>query len=144
MARRSKLMRFGMPVLAGVIVLVIALVRFGGNGTAGDDPRPEPDNGYLVEKVTIESVEVRLAESYPVQVFVEVAGYMPDPCWEAQPPTVEQDGSRWNIEIVAEREADLICAQVIEPYEEVIALGPVDPGDYLVDVNGVEQTFTVH
>lgn len=102
------------------------------------------NDDYQVSAVTIETVEVQLAESFPVQMFVEVSGYLPDPCWEPVEPVVEQDGQRFNIEIVAEREADQMCPQVIEPYEKTISFGAMDPGQYLVSVNGVEQAFAVH
>ncbi|TVR69971.1 MAG: hypothetical protein EA415_13565 [Sphaerobacteraceae bacterium] len=134
--------RFGLPLLLAVIVLVIALA-----GTlAGefDDTEADPSGEYQVSNVNIDRVDVRLAESHPVQVYVEIAGYLPDPCWNAQEPVVEQDGPRFEIEIVAERKADEVCPQVIEDYETVVELGTVDPGDYVVSVNGVEQEFEVH
>jgi hypothetical protein len=140
----SKLVRVGAPMLILVLVLIVAIARVGA-GDASNDDQGQQDSGdeYRVEPVTIESVEVRIAESFPVQIFVEVTGYLPDPCWEPQEPSVEQDGNQFIIEIMAERKVDEVCPQVIENYEHTIALGSMDPGSYVVRVNEVEQAFEV-
>jgi hypothetical protein len=143
--RSRNMFRYGVPLLLSTLGLVIAIVWAGTQDSVpGNSIDDGSDTEYQVEDVTIESVEVQLAESFPVQVFVNVSGYLPDPCWEPREPVVEQDGSRFNIEIVAERKADQMCPQVIEPYESTIGLGTMEPGDYLVDVNGLEQEFEVH
>ncbi len=136
--------KFGAPLLLTIIVLVIALAGTLAGEFGDNDNEADPSDEYQVSDVNINRVDVRLAESHPVQVYVEIAGYLPDPCWNAQEPVVEQDGQRFEIEIVAERKADEVCPQVIEDYETVVELGTADPGDYVVSVNGVEQEFEVH
>jgi hypothetical protein len=136
--------RFGAPLLLVAVALIIALASVLAGDSGDDNDQADPSDEYQVADVSIDHVEVRLAESYPVQVFIDVVGYLPDPCWEAQEPVVEQEGNRFEIEIVAERKADEVCPQVIEDYETSIALGTMDPGDYAVSVNGVEQEFEVH
>jgi hypothetical protein len=144
-ARTSNLLRFGAPLLIGVLVLVLVIARVGaGDSNGTDDNGADTGDEYQVQAVEIESVDVRIAESFPVQIFVDVAGYVPDPCWKPQEPVVEQDGPRFEVEIVAERKADEMCPQVIESYEHTVSLGSMDPGDYVVSVNGVEQQFEVH
>lgn len=144
MNNSGRLLRMGVPILIGVLVLVIAIARVGADDA--DDPSngTAPDGERRVEPVTVEAVEVRLAESYPVQVFVEVHGYVPDPCWEPQEPVVTEQGDRFEVEIVAERDPADMCAQVIEDYQTNVSLGSPGPGEYTVVVNGVEQTFEVH
>jgi hypothetical protein len=143
MKRNGNVLKLGVPMLVGILALAIAIARFGPSEAAGNDQMPDdPGGDRQVTEVTIESVDVRIAESFPPQIFVEVRGYVPDPCWEVQQPVIEQDGPRWEIEIVAERDGDAMCAQVIEPYEETISLGPVDPGDYAVSVNGNVYMFS--
>jgi inhibitor of cysteine peptidase len=142
-ARKNNLLRFGVPIALVAIALIIVLVVFGRGGSASSDDTVSPGNDREVQRVEIESVEVQIAESFPVQIFVVVSGYVPDPCWEVQEPVIEQSDQRFEIEIVAERDPDEMCAQVIEPYEESIGLGTVEPGDYVVSVNGVEQSFRV-
>jgi hypothetical protein len=144
MARRSAMTLWGIPILIGVLILVVAIARVGATDNNNDERDPNLVDGYLVELVTIEEVEVLIAESYPVQVFVRVTGYLPDPCWEALPPTIVKDGNRIEIEILARRDPEAVCAQVIQDYEESIPLGTMDPGEYVVSVNGVEREFEVH
>lgn len=132
-------------MLIVVLVLVVAIARVGaGRNDDGGDDLPDPGDEMRVQPVEIESIDVLLAESFPVQVFVEVTGYLPDPCWEPQEPVVREQGPRFEVEIVAERDAGEMCAQAIEPYQHNIALGTMDPGTYVVSVNGTEQEFEVH
>lgn len=143
MARRSTMTRWGIPIIAVTIVLVFAIARVGA-GDDDDQPGNGPGGERQVERVTIEQVSVNIAESYPVQVFVDVTGTMPDPCWEAQEPAIEEKGARIEIEIVAERDPDEVCAQVVQEYQKNIALGTMEPGEYVVEVNGVESEFEVY
>lgn len=144
MKRSGRLLRFGVPILIGVLVLTVAIARVG----AGDPHEPgngsPPAGERRVEPVTIETINVNIAESHPVQVFVDVAGYLPDPCWEAPETVVTEAEPRFEVEIMAERDPGETCAQVIEDYQATIPLGSPEPGDYVVDVNGVEQAFEVH
>jgi hypothetical protein len=145
MGSTSKRLVVGTPMLILMLILVIAILRVGAEGA--DTPfndQADLEGEYQVEAVTIEAVQVRIAESFPVQVVVDVAGYLPDPCWEPQEPSVEQDGNQFIIEIVAERRVEEFCPQVIEHYEGSVALGQMDPGEYVVRVNEVEQGFEVH
>lgn len=144
MARRSMMARWGIPVVAVTIILIVAIARVGAGDDGDDSSGDVPDGERQVERVTIESVNVNIAESYPVQVFFDVAGTMPDPCWEAQEPSIDEKGARIEIEIVAERDPDEMCAQVIQDYQHNISLGTMEPGDYVVDVNGVEREFEVY
>ena len=143
MNRSSNLLRIGLPMLSLALVLVIAIVRVGSDDTGNGENDTNHENARLVEPVSIDSVDIRLAESFPVQAFVEVSGYLPDPCWEPMEPHIVHEGSRFDIEILAERDADEFCPQVIEDYDTSISLGPVDPGDYVVRVNSVEEQFRV-
>ena len=144
MSTSSNLLRLGGPIIVIALVLIVAIARVGADDSGDNDNSVDPDNEYLVEQVTIDAVDVRIAESYPVQVFVEVTGYVPDPCWEPREPVIEQDGNRFDVEIVAERKADEMCPQVIEDYKHNLALGSPDPGTYVINVNGVEQEFEVY
>jgi inhibitor of cysteine peptidase len=144
MANRSNLLRLGAPIMIATLALVIALGGALTTDTSDQNDQADPSNEYEVSEVNVETVDVLLAESYPVQVFVEVTGYLPDPCWEAQEPVTEQNGNRVDIEILAERKVDEVCPQVIEEYRTTIELGTLEPGEWVVSVNGVEQEFEVH
>lgn len=144
MNTRSNLLRLGAPIFLTTLVLVIALAGTAAGDAQDPDNLADPSDEYQVSEVTIHTVDVLIAESYPVQVFVEISGYLPDPCWNALEPVVEQDGDRFEVEILGEREAGAMCPQVIENYDTTVSLGSPEPGVYLVSVNGVEQEFEVH
>jgi hypothetical protein len=144
MGQTSNLLRFGAPIVVVALVIVILIARVGaGNNDESDIDHQVPDGERQIEEINIESFEVHLAESFPVQVFVEVEGYLPDPCWEPQEPTIERDGNRFIVTILAERDPEEMCPQVIEEYSETVPLGNAEPGSYAVEVNGVEQAFEV-
>lgn len=144
MNTRSSLLRLGAPIFLATLVLVIALAGTAAGDVEDNDNVASPSDEYQVSEVTIHTIDVLIAESFPVQVFVEISGYLPDPCWNAQEPVVEQNGDRFEVEILGERKADEMCPQVVENYEETVDLGSPEPGVYLVSVNGVEQEFEVY
>ncbi|MEA1864193.1 MAG: hypothetical protein U9N46_03180 [Euryarchaeota archaeon] len=84
-----------------------------------------------------------LLESFPVQVNVVARGEYPDSCTEVDEITTRREGDTFFVTITAFRPADAMCAQVITPFEEVIALDVVGlkAGVYTVEVNGIRDTF---
>jgi hypothetical protein len=144
MNHTSNLLRFGAPILFVSIAIVVVIASVGaGNGEDDDRDQPASGDERQVQEVAIDRFDVNLAESFPVQVFIAVEGHLPDPCWESQEPVVEREGDRFVVTIMAERDPDEMCAQVIEDYSESIGLGDVEPGSYAVEVNGLEQTFDI-
>jgi hypothetical protein len=144
MSQTSNLLRFGAPILVVALAVVILIARVGaGNNDEGDVDHQAPDGERQVEEINIENYDIRLAESFPVQVFVDVEGYLPDPCWEPQEPVIERDENRFVVTILAERDPEEMCPQLIEDYSETIALGNADPGSYTIEINGIEQSFDV-
>ena len=92
----------------------------------------------------VEAVEVQVLESFPVQVQAIVTGYLPDSCTELGATTQTRAGTDVTVTITVTRPAGALCAAVITPVEQVIALdGEFPPGSYTVTVNGLRQSFTV-
>jgi inhibitor of cysteine peptidase len=91
----------------------------------------------------VESVEIRILESMPVQVQVVATGYLADACTKMGEITQSRDGNTFNITIPTTRPADAACAEVITPFEEIIPLdvAGLTAGTYTVNVNGVTDTF---
>ncbi len=113
-------------------------------------PNPEP-TGTLGQggvnnqpgSAMIDSVEVLILESLPVQVTVNVKGNMPDACTTVDEVTTNREGNTFNIQITTKRPAELMCAQVLTPFEQNIPLDVkgLQKGTYTVNVNGVTETF---
>jgi inhibitor of cysteine peptidase len=133
--------------LASSFVGLLAFTGCGGASgpTATPPPAGTPTVGMVEGQAMVESVEVRIPESMPVQVQVQVVvkGNLPDACTKIGDIAQVRDGDSFNITIASTRQADLICAQVITPFEETINLDVtgLKAGAYTVTVNGVTEMF---
>ncbi len=107
---------------------------------------PEPaatESRIITTEAMVEDIEIRLLESFPIQVHVVARGNLPDGCTEIAEVTEEREGNTFRVTITTSRPADKMCAQMLVPFEEVIRLDVVglSAGMYTVDVNGVSDTF---
>jgi len=95
-------------------------------------------------KATIESVDVLILESFPVQIHVVAKGYLNNGCGKISTINTEKSASAFNITITAIYE-DAICTQALVPFEQNIPLDVVNlkAGTYSVSVNGVSGSFTL-
>ena len=101
------------------------------------------DNQSVIADMPIAEIEVLLAESDPVQVTVEVNGWLPDSCTAHHETHQTQEGNSITIQITTIRPRDLACATVVTEYQEQIFIGTLPVGDYTVRVNSMEQEFRV-
>lgn len=85
--------------------------------------------------VFVESVELLVLESFPIQLWLEVDGHLPTPCseprWEAH-----DDGVTIAVTLWSTSDPATACIQVLEPLELSIPLGPLATGRRTVTVNG--------
>jgi hypothetical protein len=97
----------------------------------------------IVNLANVKNIKIMLLESFPVQINVVAKGLHSDSCTEIDKITTRREENTFFVTITASRPADAICAQVITPFEEVIALDVVglEAGVYTVDVNGIRDTF---
>lgn len=104
-----------------------------------------PPGPIVSMSATVGEIEIVILESFPVQVHVVIRGDLPDACTRIASVSVRRSGERFDVAIVAERERDAICAQVLTPYEETVALSVhgLAAGTYLVDVHGVTASFVL-
>lgn len=123
------------------LLLAITLFITGCGGGADDPidsttPTPStiPDDAG---PVFVETTDILLMESFPVQVALRVTGNLPTPChqavWE-----VDDDGTTIAVTLASTSEPDALCAQVLEPFEMSIPLGEFESGSRVVTLNGDE------
>ncbi len=111
----------------------------------------EPSNGdidviddqWIIADMPIVEIEVLLAESDPVQVTVDVNGYLADSCTAHHETHQAQEGNTITIQITTIRPRDLACATVVTEYQEKVSIGTLPAGDYKIIVNDVEGEFRV-
>ncbi|NUM46203.1 MAG: DUF1080 domain-containing protein [Anaerolineales bacterium] len=120
---------------------------------APQTPTPSPDDpitsetpaptepttpGETIPGVAIvDSVDVAIAESFPVQAFATVRGNLPDGCTTLDQIIPTRNGNTFTVSITTLRPADQVCTQALVPFEETFALdvNGLPAGDYTVVVN---------
>ena len=94
--------------------------------------------------VQVDSVEVLIMESFPVQVGLAVSGYKSVPCVELLPAAVARQDNLFTV-VLAETLLGPAesCIAVIDPFETNVSLDVLglSAGTYSVTVNGVEAEF---
>lgn len=100
----------------------------------------------LQNLVMVDSVDVLLLESFPVQVSITVAGNKSVPCVELQPVAVSREGDLFTV-VIAETSLGPAetCIAVLDPFELSVALDVLglSAGTYRVNVNGTEAQFSL-
>ncbi len=98
------------------------------------------------KNATVESLEVMILESFPVQVEVQVSGYLPDGCTELDEITVEQEGQDFILTVHTRRPTgEIACTQALVAFEETVALDVegLEAGTYTVIAQEQQATFTL-
>lgn len=89
-------------------------------------------------------VDVKVSESKPIRINLDVEGEHPDGC--EYPVIVDQSRSDNTIEIEVYREvpADVMCPMILKPYRgSIIVEGSFDPGEYTINVNTHSQAVSI-
>ena len=102
------------------------------------DPATEPvgaptTDGLVVygEEATFKSIEVLILESFPVQVRVNVTGYLPDGCVTLDEIVSAREDFVFSLKPITYRPAgEMECTEALVPFEESVAL------DVLVSLPG--------
>jgi hypothetical protein len=95
------------------------------------------DSNFSRGEVFIDSTDLLIMESYPVQIALVLKGSLPTPCNQlrviANPP---DDQNRIQVEVYSVIDPAETCIQVLEPLDVNIMLGSFPSGHYTVWVNG--------
>ncbi len=103
-----------------------------------DDIIPRPaDKDLRRENVYVESTDLLVMESYPLQFMLVVTGNLPTPCnqlrVEVRPPDAE---NKILVDVYSVVAPGTICIEVLQPFSENIPLGSFPAGHYTLWVNG--------
>ena len=103
------------------------------------EPPTLPDTGMAV----VEQIELRVLESFPVQIHAVVTGYLPDGCTTMSAIGAKKEGTTFHIYITTDRPADAMCTMQIVNFEEVVPLdvATLPAGSYQLVVNDLSTTF---
>lgn len=91
----------------------------------------------------VDTIEIVMLESFPVQVQVIARGNLPDGCTTIAESLVERTANNFRVTITTSRPAAAACTEALVPYDEVVSLDVLglSAGTYSVDVNGTTDTF---
>jgi len=99
-----------------------------------------------LNQVTVETVDIVVMESFPLQISASVSGFKSVPCVNLQSPAVSLAENTFTI-ILAESQLGPAesCIAVIEPFKTTIDLDVLglEAGTYNVVVNGIAAEFTL-
>jgi hypothetical protein len=126
-----------------LLVGVLAVAACGSQPTQAPVVETPADDGVLYGEATVETIEILILESFPVQVQVVARGYVSDGCTEIDEIQREREDQTFMVTITTIRPSGALCTEAIVPFEESIALdvNGLPAGTYTVDVNGVSGTF---
>lgn len=128
--------------LIAAFAMLIAACAPGAGASPASTETPLPS--APASAATVESVEVQILESMPVQVNVIVRGYLPDAgCTSIRSVEQIREGNVFRLTLVTTTDPLALCAQALTPFEQVVSLDVSDlpAGAYTVDVQGVEASF---
>lgn len=113
--------------------------------STSDDPGDVGGGALLADTVGksplhIDEIEVLVAESFPVQLFLHVIGNAPTPCHQVA-YLVETEGDQIQVQLTTAAE-DGMCAQVLQPVDVSVPLGRAEL-PVTVTVNDGEFVTTV-
>ena len=114
----------------------------GGTMPANEPPAnplaPKPSDGNLTRgNVFIQESGLVIRESYPPQISLVVSGELPTPCHELRVEVSVPDAeNKIMIDLYTVVDPDMVCIQVLKPFQENIDLGTFPGGHYTVWVNG--------
>jgi len=108
-------------------------------------PSDGNDGGYVYGTANVDNIQILVMESFPVQVSVQVSGFLPDGCTVIDEAniTTAKTGNTFNVNIPTKRPKDAMCTQALVPFEIGVPLDVygLEKGNYTVDVNGVQDSF---
>lgn len=117
--------------------MVFMLSACGATGPTNGSAQPE-------NLMQIDSVDIQIAESTPVQVSTRLQGTLADGCTSLSTISQERTENTINIILTAEHSGDEACIMVAPMIDETVVLeGEFPPGEYIVRVGDIEQTFNV-
>ena len=129
-------------------VIAIAMILVGCEKNQTDSliiippPREEMPSRPSVRDMPIDRVDVQVDRATN-EANVTILGWLPDSCTAHHETTVSPEGNTIRIKITTVRPHGVYCATEAFDYQETIALGSLDAGDYTVIVNDVETSFTI-
>jgi hypothetical protein len=94
----------------------------------------------------IESLEVMVLESFPVQVQATINGNLSDSCTSLADTNVQQQGNTFIIGITTNYDTQAACTEALVPFSKTVSLTVegLSSGTYTVRAGGLSETFALN
>lgn len=98
---------------------------------------PGPGDANLIRgEVFVQEAGLLIRESFPPQISLTLSGELPTPCNRLRVEVGAPDANKQiHVTVYSVVNPDLMCTQVIMPFEESVDLGTFPSGHYSVFVN---------
>jgi hypothetical protein len=98
---------------------------------------PGPGDANLTRgEVFVQEADLLIRESFPPQISLTLKGELPTPCNQLRVEVSAPDANQQiQVAVYSVVNPDLMCTQVIMPFEESLDLGTFPSGHYAVFVN---------
>ena len=115
-------------------------------------PSPATPSPIVTEEIpvtsaaVVESIEIQILESFPVQVNAVLRGQLPDAgCTTIASVDQARVGNTITLTLNTTTDPLALCEPALTPFEHVVALEVRDlpAGDYTVSVAGIEESFNL-
>jgi hypothetical protein len=139
-----------MRALVGLVLLMSVVLSGCGvlrRADAAPNVEPEVPAVETGEGIIIDSVEMLILESWPVQVQAVIRGHRVDGCTVVDEIRVDRDetANRFVVTMITSRTNDAMCTMALVSFEEEVSLDVegLPAGTYTVEAHGVSATFTL-
>lgn len=98
----------------------------------------EPMRAYIAQ------IEVKILESFPVQIHILVSGNLPTPCYQLDPINKRYADNHFEVAInTTLLQTVIACIQVLQPFQVTVPLDVygLPAGSYQVHVNDKSMSF---
>ncbi len=104
----------------------------------GNPYAPQPGDEKLKRSTAfMNSADLLLMESFPIQVAMIIRGSLPTPCHNLRVVIKTPDGdNNVDLEAYSVTDPNISCVQVLKSFEASVPMGLFAPGHYTVSVNG--------
>jgi hypothetical protein len=95
------------------------------------------DAGLTRANVYLDSSQINIVETYPLQISLHLQGSLPTPCHHLRVVITPPDSEKHiQIDVYSVVDPNLICAQMLQAFDVNIPLGSFPTGHYFIWVNG--------
>ncbi len=98
------------------------------------------------QQAFIDEIEVKILESFPIQIHVAVSGFLATPCHHLGPINKRYANNRFEIAVnMTPPQPDTACITVVEPFQITIPLDVygLPAGTYQVSMNDKSGSFVL-